>query len=71
MIIVQTQRLLIRHMGAADADFIMESIVDPSAEIAPGFQDGVMPTNYGEMFTDPQLEGLVDYLLNATGGGAP
>ena len=57
-------------LQGADADFILESIVDPSAEIAPGYPDGVMPTNYGEMFTDPQLEGLVEYLLNATGGGA-
>ncbi len=53
-----------------DADFIHESIVNPSAEIAPGFQDGVMPGNYGETFTQPQLDGLVEYLLEATGGGA-
>jgi cytochrome c oxidase subunit II len=56
-------------LQGADAAFIMESIVNPSAEIAPGFQDGVMPTNYGELFTDPQLEGLVEYLQQATGGG--
>jgi cytochrome c oxidase subunit II len=53
-----------------DEDFIHESIVDPSAEVAPGYQDGVMPGNYGEMFTDPQLDGLVEYLLEATGGGS-
>ena len=29
-----------------------------------------MPANFGEMFTDPQLDGLVQYLLEATGGGA-
>jgi cytochrome c oxidase subunit 2 len=57
-------------LQGADAEFIMESIVNPSAEIAEGFQDGVMPANYGEMFTDPQLEGLVEYLQQATGGGA-
>ena len=57
-------------LQGADADFILESIVDPSAEIAAGFQDGVMPANYGEIFTDPQLDGLVEYLLEATGGGA-
>ena len=56
-------------LQGADAEFIMESIVDPGAEIAEGFEDGVMPTNYGEMFTDPQLEGLVEYLQQATGGG--
>ena len=30
MIIVQTQRLLIRHMGAADADFIIELVNEPA-----------------------------------------
>jgi cytochrome c oxidase subunit 2 len=57
-------------LQGADADFIMESIVDPSAEIAPGFQDA-MPGNFGEDFTQPQLEGLVQYLQEATGGGEP
>jgi cytochrome c oxidase subunit 2 len=57
-------------LQGADAEFIMESIVNPSAEIAEGFQDGVMPANYGEMYTDPQLESLVEYLQQATGGGA-
>jgi len=51
-----------------DAAFIRESIVDPSASIAEGYQD-IMPANFGELFTDPQLDGLVEYLLEATGGG--
>jgi cytochrome c oxidase subunit 2 len=57
-------------LQGADAAFIMESIVDPGAVIADGYQDGVMPTNYGELFTEQQLDGLVEYLLQATGGGA-
>src|SRR5262245_235859 len=57
-------------LQGVDADFIKQSIVDPSAEIAPGYQDGVMPSNFGETFTDPQLDGLVQYLLEATGGGS-
>ena len=57
-------------LQGVDADFIRQSIVDPSAEIAPGYQDGVMPSNFGETFTDPQLDGLVQYLLEATGGGS-
>jgi len=43
--------------------------VDPSADIAAGYED-VMPANFGELFTEPQLDGLVEYLLQATGGGA-
>ena len=56
-------------LQGVDADFILESIVDPSAEIAQGYQDA-MPDNFGDLFTDPQLDGLVEYLLEATGGGA-
>jgi cytochrome c oxidase subunit 2 len=51
-----------------DADFIRESIVNPDAEIAQGFQPGVMPTNFEELFTPEQLDGLVDYLVESTGG---
>ncbi|HET6697278.1 MAG TPA: cytochrome c oxidase subunit II [Gaiellaceae bacterium] len=55
-------------LQGVDADFVMESIVDPSASIAEGYEDA-MPDNFGEVFTEPQLEGLVEYLLQATGGG--
>jgi cytochrome c oxidase subunit II len=55
-------------LQGADADFIMESIVNPSAEIAQGYQDA-MPANFGELFTKPQLDGLVEYLIESTGGG--
>ena len=48
---------------------MLESIVDPSASIAEGYEDA-MPDNFGEVFTQPQLDGLVEYLLEATGGGA-
>lgn len=48
---------------------ISQQIVNPNSEIAPGFQPGVMPQNYGETLTPPQLQQLVDYLVQATGGG--
>jgi cytochrome c oxidase subunit II len=53
-----------------DADFVHESIVDPNAEVAQGFQPGVMPENYGDQLSEEQLKGLVDYLLEATKGGS-
>jgi cytochrome c oxidase subunit 2 len=53
--------------GKDDA-FIRESIVDPDAEIAPGFQPGVMPSNFEQLFTPQQLDGLVKYLVESTGG---
>ena len=55
-------------LPGANADFVRESIVDPSASIAEGYED-VMPKNFGEQFTDEQIDGLVDYLLQSTGGG--
>ena len=52
-----------------DAEFVKTSIIQPNAEIAQGFQPGVMPQNFGDMFSDQQIDGLVEYLLQATKGG--
>ncbi len=52
-----------------DAAMIKQSIVDPNKVIAPGYQLDVMPQNFGELFSDEQVDGLVDYLVAATGGG--
>ncbi|HEU4449058.1 MAG TPA: cytochrome c oxidase subunit II [Gaiellaceae bacterium] len=56
-------------LAGADEAFVRESILEPDATIAEGYQPGVMPQNYGELFTDEQIDGLVQYLLEATGGG--
>jgi mono/diheme cytochrome c family protein len=45
-----------------DAAFILESIVNPSAEIATGFTDA-MPKDYGQQLSDKQLADLVAFLL--------
>jgi cytochrome c oxidase subunit II len=52
------------------ADFIHESIVDPNAEIAPGFQPGVMPQTFGDSLTDQQLDSLIEYLMDTAGKGS-
>ena len=49
----------------ADAAFIRKSIVDPSAEVEKGFQDGVMPQNFGEQLSKEELDELVKYLLES------
>ncbi|CAN5254733.1 hypothetical protein BH18ACT14_BH18ACT14_02220 [soil metagenome] len=49
-----------------DPDFIRESIVDPNAEIADGFEPGVMPQTFGDQLDDKQLSDLVAYLADAT-----
>jgi mono/diheme cytochrome c family protein len=47
---------------------VSESIVDPEAQIAAGFNAGVMPANYGDTLTPQQLQQLVRYLLQSAGG---
>jgi cytochrome c oxidase subunit 2 len=49
-----------------DPEFVRTSIVDPDAQIASGFQAGVMPAFYGEELSDEQLDALVQYLLGGS-----
>jgi mono/diheme cytochrome c family protein len=51
-----------------DAAFIHESIVDPNAEVATGYQPGIMPQTYGEQLDEQQLADLVAFLVQATKG---
>jgi cytochrome c oxidase subunit II len=46
-----------------DAAFIQQSIEDPGAEVAQGFQDGIMPTNYGDTLQPEEIKALTDYLV--------
>jgi cytochrome c oxidase subunit II len=48
-------------------DFVRESIVDPSAYVAPGYPDNIMPKTFGEL-PKTQLDALVQYLTQSTGG---
>jgi cytochrome c oxidase subunit II len=56
-------------LAGKNADFIRKSIVDPNAEIAPGFQPNVMPGNFDELLSQQQLDSLVEYLLDTAGKG--
>lgn len=42
--------------------FIRTSIVDPDAEIAPGYSAGIMPTDFKSKIPQAKLEALVDFL---------
>ena len=44
------------------ADFVRASIVTPDAYISPGYQKGLMPTNFGTSLTKAQLDALVAYI---------
>jgi mono/diheme cytochrome c family protein len=45
-----------------DAPFVHESIVDPNKEIAQGYQQNVMPDNFGQTLTPKQVDDLVAFL---------
>ena len=48
--------------------FLLESIEDPSAILAEGYQGGVMPSTYGKSLTEKQLDALVQYLIEGQKG---
>ena len=54
--------------GQQAAD-IEESIVNPGAELSPGYGN-LMPNSFGASLTPEQLDQLVSYLVEATGGSA-
>jgi len=56
------------NVGARrDADFIRQSILDPSAEVAKGYRD-IMPKDYGQRISPEDLDALVEFLARSSGG---
>jgi cytochrome c oxidase subunit 2 len=49
-----------------DAAFIEESIKDPNAEVASGFQPNIMPQDYGSKLSSKEIADLVAFLQTAT-----
>ena len=49
-----------------DEAFIQAVDHRPETEIAPGFQGGIMPGNFGQSLSPDQLKALVDYLSQVT-----
>ncbi len=47
------------------AAFIRESIVNPNAEVTPGYQPNVMPQNFEQQLSKAQLDALVQYLVGS------
>lgn len=48
---------------------IHEDIVEPNAEIAPGYAANIMPTIFGESLSEEELEQLVEFLIEKTSKG--
>ena len=63
----QTGPELDKSLAAKDAAYIEKAIVDPDAEIASGFQAGIMPKNYGDTLSAEELDALVKYLGEVAG----
>ncbi len=55
-----------KRAGVPLEQFIHDSIVDPNKYIAPGYQPGVMPPNFGTTIPADKLDQLVHYLLENT-----
>ena len=52
-----------RVPGLRAEDYLRQSIVEPSAFVVDGFEDGKMPADWEEMLTPEEVEALVAYLL--------
>jgi mono/diheme cytochrome c family protein len=55
-------------LSGQSSAMIEESIVDPNAKIATGYPENVMPLNFEETLSPEELEDLVQYLSEETGG---
>jgi mono/diheme cytochrome c family protein len=56
-------------LAGMSAAQIEQSIVDPQAKIAAGFEGGVMPANYGQEISPTDLKLLVEFLMKGGQGG--
>lgn len=52
-----------RKPGYDAAKYIHESIVSPSAYVVEGFNDGIMPHNFGDIMTKQDLADIIAFLL--------
>ena len=55
-----------KFLKGKDAAFIKESILTPDKVIAPGYQPGIMPPNFGDTLSAEQVDALVKYLSQVT-----
>jgi mono/diheme cytochrome c family protein len=51
------------------AAMIEQMIVDPDAEIPPGYSAGIMPSTFGETISKKELEELVEFLIENSPAG--
>lgn len=54
--------------GMSAADYLRQSIVDPDAYLAPGYQEGIHPRTYRRDLTPEQIGDLIAYLQTLRSG---
>lgn len=60
-------RAATRVEGLSAAEYIYESITDSMAYTVEGFEADLMPQNWAEIYTDPEIFDIVAYLLTLEG----
>jgi cytochrome c oxidase subunit II len=63
------QRWASSHAGKTMTDFVHESIVNPNAYIAQGFQPNIMPRTLGQSIKPADLDALVKSIASSQPGG--
>jgi cytochrome c2 len=56
----------VKDMSAQD--YLRQSIVDPDAYLAGGYQEGIHPKGYGDVLTQQQIDDLIAYMLTLKSG---
>lgn len=52
------------ELGMTAEEFVRESILDPNAIVPEGYPENTMPSNWGEILTEEQVDDLVAYLMS-------
>jgi mono/diheme cytochrome c family protein len=53
-----------REEGVSAAEYLRESIYAPNAYLVEGYNEGLMPQNFQELISEPELEDLIAYLVS-------
>jgi cytochrome c2 len=61
-------RAATRIAGMSAEAYLRQSIVEPDAYLAPGYQEGIHPRTYGRDLTSQQLADLIAYLETLKSG---
>lgn len=47
----------------ADEAYLRESILDPEAKIVEGFLRGIMPQDFGDRLSAPEIQSIIEYTI--------